>query len=657
MAGGTVTIVGGNVIHTFTSTGYLTPLKYSTGSVRFRSSNSAYLTRTPTVTGSRTTWTYSAWVKVGTLGLQSELLNCYYSSDNKAAYFRWNSDNTLTYFDYNSSGGIFINQITTTQVLRDPAAWYHLVMVYDTSNATSSDRLRLYINGVRVTSFSTANYPSSSYAGTINTTSATTISKYSAGASGYFDGEMTEINFVDGQALTPNSFGTFNSYGVWQPITYGGSYGTNGFYLPFNRQAVSYVGSFSSNYLSATQPAAFGTGTFTVEGYFNATANTNYGNIFATKLQYDSATGGLRISVGVSGSNKLQVATYLSGLMDANVAFTLNTWNHFAYVRTSSVGYLYLNGKLVASATDATNYTTTQFVIGNLTGSGGPYYFSGQMSNIRAVTGVAVYTSNFVPPTSALTAISGTQLLTLQNSSIIDNSSYALSITNTGGVSTGQTYPFAYGIFNDQGPAGNNWTPSGVSGVTGTTLDYLGDAPTLTSTTVANTCTWNPIATPSGTLANGNLQITGGTARGAWGTLGVSSGKFYWEYTINSASTSNGPYFGFSNYDSSANQGTIYGLLRANNGQDASSGVTTSTAGSGNITSGVVGVALDMDAKTATIYAGNVVRLNVSAIPAGTYFPFFRADASGDQFVLNAGQQPFFYTPPTGYVALNTYNL
>jgi len=98
-------------------------------------------------------------------------------------------------------------------------------------------------------------------------------------------------------------------------------------------------------------------------------------------------------------------------------------------------------------------------------------------------------------------------------------------------------------------------------------------------------------------------------------------------------------------------------LLRANNGQDASSGVTTSTAGSGSITSGVVGVALDMDAKTATIYAGNVVRLNVSAIPAGTYFPFFRADSGTDQFVLNAGQQPFFYTPPSGYVALNTYNL
>jgi hypothetical protein len=53
----------------------------------------------------------------------------------------------------------------------------------------------------------------------------------------FFDGYLAEINFIDGQALTPNSFGTFNSYGVWQPITYGGSYGTNGFYLPFSNNA------------------------------------------------------------------------------------------------------------------------------------------------------------------------------------------------------------------------------------------------------------------------------------------------------------------------------------------------------------------------------------------------------------------------------------
>jgi hypothetical protein len=207
-------------------------------SLRLRSSASAFLSRTPGSASDRRTWTFSFWMKRGSLGVESEILNCYNASLNRTAYLRWNTDNTLTYFDYDAGGGTFINRITTTQVFRDPSAWYHIVLTYDTSNATSSERLRFYVNGQRVTSLSIASYPSLNYEGVINTTSAVVIGKYAPGSSGYFDGYITEVNFINAQALTPSDFGEYNATtGVWQPIEYAGTYGTNGFYLNFSDNA------------------------------------------------------------------------------------------------------------------------------------------------------------------------------------------------------------------------------------------------------------------------------------------------------------------------------------------------------------------------------------------------------------------------------------
>jgi hypothetical protein len=141
---------------------------------------------------------------------------------------RFQADNTLQFQIYNSGVAA---QIITTQVFRDPSAWYHIVAVMNTTDATSANRMVLYINGVQVTALSTASYPSQNYDAFVNQTILHSTS--SSGTAEYWDGYLTEVNFIDGAALTPSSFGTFNSYGVWQPITYGGSYGTNGFYLTF----------------------------------------------------------------------------------------------------------------------------------------------------------------------------------------------------------------------------------------------------------------------------------------------------------------------------------------------------------------------------------------------------------------------------------------
>jgi hypothetical protein len=234
MAGGSVTITGGNVIHTFTSSGYLTPLTYYSNSLRFRSSASAYLSRTFGTPTNNQKWTWSAWIKRGSLASANyTLLRAPGSSPSNGIRFETNASLRI-FFNDGSSG-----DLQTTALYRDPAAWYHIVIAIDTTQATSSNRVLMYVNGSQVTSFATSSYPAQNYNPQINSAVLTQIGGYYNGGTlaEFFDGYQSNINFIDGQQLTPNSFGTVNSYGVWQPINYGGSYGTNGFYLPFTNTA------------------------------------------------------------------------------------------------------------------------------------------------------------------------------------------------------------------------------------------------------------------------------------------------------------------------------------------------------------------------------------------------------------------------------------
>jgi len=228
--GGLVTSSGGNTIHTFNATGALTPLTNNlTNSLRFRGSNSAYLNRTPTVAGNRKTWTWSAWVKRGTLGVRQTMFAASLDGNNEN-WISFQSDDTLNFYNYESSTQYII---TSSQVFRDPSAWYHIVVAFDTPQATAANRIKIYINGSQVTAFSTATYPSQNFDGRINNTVAHALGRSSSAFPNYFDGYLTDINFIDGQALEPYYFGNNDANGVWKPIKYTGMYGTNGFYLNF----------------------------------------------------------------------------------------------------------------------------------------------------------------------------------------------------------------------------------------------------------------------------------------------------------------------------------------------------------------------------------------------------------------------------------------
>jgi len=308
-------------------------------------------------------------------------------------------------------------------------------------------------------------------------------------------------------------------------------------------------------------------------------------------------------------------------------------------------------------------------------------YFPGYISNFRLVNGTCLYPSGttFTPPTAPLTAVTNTALLTLQNSTIIDNSTNAFTITNNGTVVTSVQYPFTLAIAADSSGNANNWTPNNISLTAGSTYDSLTDVPTLTSTTVANYAVLNPLETlyRAAVISNGNLTYdypsTGGTNLApAVSTLAISSGtKVYFElvsttslYALGSGiravgtiATSN-QYLGYA-----ATEYAITPLA----GNKYSNNVATAY-GTGFTAGDVIGCAVDL-VNGKIYWSKNGTWMNSGDPAAGTnpaftglsgnYFACVGTEAGGNTCTgsVNFGQQPFTYTAPSGFLPLNTFNI
>jgi hypothetical protein len=209
-------------------------------SLRFRYSNNASLSRTGVVTPTNDKiFTWSGWVKLGlavTNNADYGVLFTGYTGNSDAGYGVITISNPIAGFPALRVGGWSTNWRITSAAFRDPSAWYHIVVAIDTTNATAGDRIKIYVNGTQITSFGTSNNPSlNSTVGMNNASTAQRLGLDAPASSAYhFDGYMAEVNFIDGQALTPSSFGqTDAATGVWVPKKYSGTYGTNGFYLKF----------------------------------------------------------------------------------------------------------------------------------------------------------------------------------------------------------------------------------------------------------------------------------------------------------------------------------------------------------------------------------------------------------------------------------------
>ena len=204
-------------------------------SLRFNET-SKYLTRTLGTPTNNKIFTYSGWLKPACIAGSTRMP--IFTACNSAATLIFALEFTVTtktlqMWDSNYTSGS--PALISSQVFRDPTAWLHIVMAVDTTQATAANRVKLYVNGAQITAFSSSNYAAQNSNPYMNSAVQHSIGSWQPFSGGNYDGYMAEVNFIDGQALTPSSFGETESVtGRWRPISYTGAYGVNSFYLQFS---------------------------------------------------------------------------------------------------------------------------------------------------------------------------------------------------------------------------------------------------------------------------------------------------------------------------------------------------------------------------------------------------------------------------------------
>ena len=306
-------------------------------SLRFNSGSSDYLNRTFSTNGTnRTIRTISCWVKRAKLGTSQVIIGGDDGSANQSRLVFLSGD-TLNC----RLGGASSNDNTTTAVFRDVSAWYHIVATIDTTQSTAANRVKIYVNGTQqtISSPSSTQNQTTAFA---NASSLNTIGQVGSLGSDYFDGYISEFYFIDGQALTPSSFGETDTLsGIWKPKAYTGTYGTNGFYLQFKNSAS--LGTDSS-----------GNGnTFTVNNLTSVDQSTDTPtNNFCTLNNLDGGTN------GTFTEGNLQLTTSSSGYSTTRASFGVSAgkWYWEAKLSSGTAADIGIN----TSSTDIAN--TNQFL-------------------------------------------------------------------------------------------------------------------------------------------------------------------------------------------------------------------------------------------------------------------------------------------------------
>ena len=428
-------------------------------SLRFRSSASAYLNRTFGTPTNNLKYTLSLWVKRGTLGTQNILFDGGDTTGNNNAYLQFNSSDQLN-LAQSLAGTANINLITT-QIFRDPSAWYHIVLAVDTTQATSTDRVKIYINNVQITSFGTAVYPTLNLANQVNVASRVhNIGKLDYYAL-YLDAYLTDVYFIDGQQLTPSSFGATNATtGQWSPATYSGTYGTNGFHLTFaNTTSTTTLGydtsgnsnNWTTNNISLTAGSTYDSmndvptlTSATASNYatwnplktYNATFTS--GNLNASVAA--TSTTGADVGLGTFGMSSGKwywevtcnsITAAMVGISDANAAvtsssvLTANGWAYYSggnkYNNNSGPAYgaSFTNGDIIGVALDMDTGTLGFYKNGTSQGTAYSTSLTGKTMIAMVGTGsgsvTQTYSANFGQQPFTYTPPSGYNALNTYN--------------------------------------------------------------------------------------------------------------------------------------------------------------------------------------------------------------------------------------------------
>ena len=407
-------------------------------SLRFNSSDSAYLSRTPASTGNRKTWTWAGWVKRSSIGTDNYFFGCNaVSNATQSFYFAFGAGGTDAGALSVLSFGNFYRK--STALFRDPSAWYHIVVTLDTTQATATNRIRIYVNGNQLTSFSISSDPAQNADLGINQSSQHVLGNYAVSGGTYFPGYLADIHFIDGQALDPTSFGEFDATtGVWNPKAYTGSYGTNGFRLDFSDNSAA---------------------TATTLGKDRAGSN----NWTPNNLSVTAGSG--NDSLVDVPTNGAQTDTGVGGEVRGNYC-TLNPLNNG--------GVTLVNGNLdwtrSAGGSTAVAYSTIAV-------SSSKWYFettmNGAGSGVNWECGVATTTTanNIRPGTTA----TGWGLVTSSNTIIYKQNSNSLTSIFSGTLSTGDVIGVAFDLDNGRiwFARNNTWLEGSPSAGTGASYTNL----------------------------------------------------------------------------------------------------------------------------------------------------------------------------------------
>jgi len=285
-------------------------------SLRFNSADSAYLARTPASASNQQIWTINTWVKRSKLGTLQTLLRV---SGVPFVLIDFTADDKFSVDIYNGSVEYILK---TTQVFRDVSAWGMMTIAVDTTQATSSNRVKIYWNGVQITAFVTADYPPQNNNTALNSTAITYIGGNVPSSNQFTDFYLTEFILIDGQQLTPSSFGETNvQTGVWQPKFYAGTYGTNGFYINFSDNSNTTAATLGKDYS--------GNGNNWTPNNFSVTAGAGNDSLVDSPTSYGTDTGvGGTVRGNYCTYNPLVVSyvppTYSNGNLDLTAA---TGWN------------------------------------------------------------------------------------------------------------------------------------------------------------------------------------------------------------------------------------------------------------------------------------------------------------------------------------------
>jgi len=391
----------------------------------------SYLNKTAS-NGERKKCTFSAWVKKGLSG--SDYPRVFSSYIGSSDYLRFNfnrtTDGEQLHLYYETSGAA--PTLLTNRLFRDPSAWYHLVFAIDTTLATADDRMKIYVNGVQETSFATRTNPSQNQDLPLNSSSATMyIGRQSSSSAAFFNGYMSHVSFVDGQALAPTVFGSTDSTsGIWKFKSPSGvTWGTNGFHLKFENSGA--MGTDSSG----------NTNTFTVNGDLKQALDTP-SNVYATFNPF---------------STKQSYSTTFSNGNDRFRHSQADNHNSCRSTLGFNKGKWYAEFKLVSSVSQS----NCMVGIGNLNiattngdtavnGLGGSGYQSGGIlyrSGYSDISSLTTYAQNDI--IGCACDFDNKMIYFYKNGTLLNGTGYAFTLNS--GIANGDFYGFAVSGYQTSG--------------------------------------------------------------------------------------------------------------------------------------------------------------------------------------------------------------